>query len=389
LDRANREESNAAYTMLLTSLVRMAAGGIRDHLGGGFHRYSTDRYWRIPHFEKMLYDNAQLACVYAKAYRLTQREDFKQVAEEILGFVEREMTAPGGAFYTALDAETEGEEGHYYTWEIDEVEELLTPSEAKLVGEVYGVQGISHLGDRFVLMLTAPLEEHAERRDVGVEELEASLRPIREKLLAARRQRMPPRTDTKILTSCNGLMIRGFADAGRLFSEPRYTQIAARAADFILTHLRDADGRLLRSYAEGQARLHAYLDDYAYLIDGLIALHEASGEPRWLEQADGLMADQLKWYWDQQGAGFFYTPSDHEELIARIKSHVDRAEPSPNAISAQNLVYLSRQLEKPDYRARAEETIRDAAPMLDQSPAALPRTVMALSALLRSSEKQP
>jgi uncharacterized protein YyaL (SSP411 family) len=388
LDRAGRSGDAQARSMLVATLEKMAAGGIRDHLGGGFHRYSTDRAWRVPHFEKMLYDNGQLASVYAQAWQLTQREDFRQAAEEILVFVAREMTSPQGAFYTALDAETEAAEGRYYVWEKAELEKLLAPAEFDLLADLYGFRGPANFEERYVLLMTELPQTIAQRRKITPAELQLRARPAKEKLLAARGRRPRPLTDTKILTASNGLMIRGYADCGRIFHEPRYTRAAVKAADFVLARLRTDDGRLLRTYAGGQAKLAAYLDDYAFLIDGLIGLHQATGEQRWLQQADSLMADQLRWFSDPQGGGFFYTASDHEELIARSKDPIDKAEPSGNSVSAGNLVYLGVALNKPEYFKRAEETIRDAAPLLERAPGALPRMAVALAALLDATRQQ-
>jgi uncharacterized protein YyaL (SSP411 family) len=384
LDRVQRTGDAQAKAMLLTTLEKMAAGGIRDHLGGGFHRYSTDRFWRVPHFEKMLYDNGQLTSVYAEAWQLTKREHFRQAVDEMLAFVAREMTSPEGAFYSALDAETEAEEGRYYVWEKPELQKLLAPAEFELLADLYSFRGAPNFEERYVLLHSESPAALAEERKLTPAELQQRAQPARAKLLAARQQRKRPLTDTKVLTAWNGLMIRGYADAGRIFGEPRYTQTAAKAAEFVLATLRTSDGRLLRTYAGGQAKLAAYLDDYAFLIDGLIALHRATGEERWLTQADALMADQLRWFWDSQGGGFFYTASDHEELIARSKDPIDKAEPSGNSVSAGNLVYLGVALNKPDYLARAEETIRDAAPLLERAPAALPRMAVSLAALLEA-----
>jgi uncharacterized protein YyaL (SSP411 family) len=388
LDRVRRTGNEQAKSMLLTTLERMAAGGIRDHLGGGFHRYSTDRHWRVPHFEKMLYDNGQLASLYAETHAVTKRGEFRRVAEEILAFVSREMTSPEGAFHAALDAETDAEEGRYYVWEKAELQATLSAEEFDLLADLYGFRGPPNFEERYVLLLAESPEKTAERRKIAPAELWQRAQPAQEKLLAVRQERKRPLTDTKVLTASNGLMIRGYADCGRLFHEPRHVQTAARAVEFVLARLRTSDGRLLRTYAGGQAKLAAYLDDYAFLIDGLIALHQATGEERWLKQADALQVDQLRWFWDPQGGGFFYTASDHEELIARSKDPIDKAEPSGNSVSAANLVYLGVQLNKPEYLTRAEETLRDAAPLLERAPAALPRMAVALAALLDAQERK-
>jgi uncharacterized protein YyaL (SSP411 family) len=310
------------------------------------------------------------------------------VAEGILSFVAREMTAPSGGFYSALDAETEAEEGRYYVWEKAQIQEALSAEEFSLVAELYGLRGSPNFEERYVLLEVEAAEDVAKGRNINSAELWQRIDPAREKLLAARQKRERPLTDTKILTAWNGMMIRGYADCGRIFNEPRYTQAAAQAADFVLQNLRSEDGRLLRTYAGGEAKLSAYLDDYAFFIDGLIGLHQATGKRRWLELADELAGDQLRWFWDDKAGGFFYTASDHEELIARSKDPIDKAEPSGNAVSAQNLIYLGVQLNKPEYLKRAEDTIRDAAPLLAQAPSALPRMAVALATLREAAPKE-
>jgi len=386
IDRIRRSPDDKARQMLVGTLEKMAAGGIRDHVGGGFHRYSTDRYWRIPHFEKMLYDNAQLASVYAETYRATGREDFKQVVQEMLSFVAREMTDPAGGFYSALDAETDAQEGAYYVWTREELKKLLTADEFALLADVYGVAAGPNFEEHSVLLLARPLAQSAKKHRSTEAELEGRLAPIRQKLLAAREKRKRPLTDTKVLTSWNGLMIRGLADAGRLFEEPKYVDAAGRAADFALRKLRSSEGRLLHAYSGGKAKLNAYLDDYAFLVDGLIALHQATGEARWLQAAEELTATQIEQFWDAEEGGFFFTSNDHEELLARSKDPADSVTPSGNAVTAGNLVYLSQALSKPEYLERAHKTVSAFAGFLAQAPASMPRMATAWTAI-QSAEK--
>ncbi len=395
LDRAGRdrkrqgeEDAKRAETMLVASLEKMAAGGIRDHLGGGFHRYSTDRFWAIPHFEKMLYDNAQLASVYAEAYRLTGRESFRRVAEETVEFVLREMIGPHGGFSSAIDADTDGEEGGYYVWRRDELTKLLDGRQFQLLAEVYGIGERGNFEGLNVLLLPRPLEETALARKVTEQRLREQLAPIHAKLMQARDQRRRPLTDTKVLTSWTGLMIRGLADAGRLLEQRRYTDAAEKAAEFVLQKLTTPDGRLRRTFGAGRAQLNAYLDDYAFLVEGLIALHRATGRRPWLEEADRLTAVQIDLFWDAERGGFFFTSSDHEKLIARSKDPTDSALPSGNAVAAGNLVYLARQLDKPAYLERAEKTLRAFAPLMKESPTAMPRMAVSLAALLDAGEEQ-
>lgn len=372
-----------ATKLLVGTLEHMAMGGIRDHMGGGFHRYSVDRFWQIPHFEKMLYDNGQLATVYAESYVLTGREDFRRVVEELLSFVVRELSDAEGGFYSALDAESEDEEGKFYRWDKEEFEKLVSGPDRTLFARVYGFDAPPNFEERFYApQLNQPLSTIA--RDAGLSDaqLEARLKPLRQTMLQARNKRPRPLTDNKILTSWNGLMIRGFADAGRLLKKPEYIDRATRAAEFALTKLRTTDGRLLRTYGQRQAKLNAYLDDYAFLVDGLIALHRATRDSKWLKAADELTAKQIELFWDERRGGFYFTSEDHESLIARGTDPVDGAEPSGNSVSAENLLYLSKALDRPAYRTKASRTIQAVSGLLQSSPSAAPRMAVALAELL-------
>jgi uncharacterized protein YyaL (SSP411 family) len=383
LEEEARKEARA---MLETTLDHMARGGIRDHVGGGFHRYSVDRFWRIPHFEKMLYDNAQLASVYSEGYLLTAREDFRRVAEELLEFVLREMTSPEGGFYAALDADSEGEEGKFYRWEVDEVQKLLSAEEYELIAAVYGLDGDPNFEEKyFVPQLAATLAQAAQARGLSEAELEARLAPIRKKLFEGRSRRIRPMTDTKILTAWNGLMIRGLADAGRGLKNDRYLDAARQAARFVLNRLQTNDGRLLATFGNGEAKLNAYLDDYAFLIDGLVALHRATGEREWLDAADRLMQKQVKLFLDEAG-GFFFTSDDHESLLARGKNPADGALPSGGSVSVGNLLYLSQQLNKPEYVEIARKAARSTAGQLERSPTLAPLLATHIAELLSISD---
>jgi len=367
--------------MLVKTLDSMAAGGIWDHLGGGFHRYSTDRYWRIPHFEKMLYDNGQLATVYAEAFALTGDSRYKDVAEQLLEFVLREMTGPHGAFYAALDAETEAKEGAFYVWKTDELRKALGDADFALFADAYGAAGEPNFEGRHTLLLPRPLAETAARHKLSAEELWARLAPMRQKLLALRNKRPRPLTDTKVITSWNGLMIRGLADAGRILENERYLAAANKAADFVLARLRTKDGRLLCTYAGGEAKLNAYLDDYAFLVDGLIALHRATADRRWLDEARRLTDKMIELHGDERGGGFFFTSTDHETLIVRTKGPSDGALPSGNSVAADNLIYLATALKEAKYLEQAEKTIAARGAMLKNYPLAYPRMFTALAAL--------
>ncbi|QDU93023.1 thioredoxin domain-containing protein [Lignipirellula cremea] len=382
-DKTIQQQGSQALAMATGTLDHIAQGGIRDHIGGGFHRYSVDRFWRIPHFEKMLYDNGQLASAYALGYAATGNEAYAQATRELLDFLLREMTSPAGGFYAAIDAESEDEEGKFYRWTKEELQSRLTPAEFTLLAAVYGVDNPPNFEDEYyALQLDQPLSRIAEARGLKEAQLNAQLEPIRKKLLAVRDQRERPLTDTKILTGWNGLMIRGLADAGRLLQEPRYLAAAEKAADLVLTKLRQPDGRLLRSYSEGEAKLNAYLTDYAFLVDGLLALHEATGEQRWLTAADKIMALQLELFWDDKFGGFYFTSDDHEELLARTKREYDGAIPAGGSVSVDNLVNLAQRLDRPEYLAKARQTVNAAGGLLANSPGASPRMVHALARLL-------
>jgi hypothetical protein len=387
LDRAERKKDEKAARMLALTLEKMAGGGIHDHLGGGFHRYSTDRFWRVPHFEKMLYDNGLLASVYARAWAQTNRDDFRRAAEGILTFVQREMTDKEGGFYSALDAETDAEEGAFYVWETAELKKELG-TDFPFFAAAYGVDPENpNFEGKHILLLKKPLADVAKEQNLPPEDLQAKLAESREKLLAARGLRERPLTDTKVLASWNGLMIRGFADCGRIFEEPRHIETASRAADFALSKLRTPEGRLLRTYTAGEAKLNAYLDDYAFLADGLIALHQATGDERWLKAADDITQKQLELFWDEEGGGFFFTSSDHEALIARSKGPVDGALPAGNSVSVGNLIYLGKALSKQDYLARADKTVQSLSAIIHRAPTALPMLLALYAPIL--DERKP
>jgi uncharacterized protein len=385
LDHIRRMDDAKSKEMLAFTLERMMRGGIYDHVGGGFHRYSVDRMWRIPHFEKMLYDNGQLATVYAEASQLLKRPDFARIADETCDFVLREMTDKSGGFYAALDAESEGEEGKFQRWTKEELQSLLSKGEFDLLSAMFALQKDPNFEDKYyVLNLAQPNSELAETRKLKEEELLKQWSTIRTKLLKARDTRKKPLTDIKIITADNGLMIAGLADTGRILKQPRYIDAAKKAADFALTKLQTKDGRLLRSYASGEARLNAYLNDYAYLSYGLLALHRATNEDRWLKAAEKLTATQIELFADPRGGGFFFTSKDHETLLARGKDPIDGANPAGNSIAAGNLIALSQATKNPEWLTLAEKTIQSAAGLIEQAPSAAPWMATNIPALLKA-----
>jgi len=333
---------------LIHTLDAMADGGIRDHLGGGFHRYSTDARWLVPHFEIMLYDNAMLGWIYAEAFAQFRQPRHEKVARGIFDFVLREMTSPDGGFYTAFDAEVDAQEGLSYLWTPAQIEAVLGPEDAELFNRVYGVSlgpnfADPHHGsgqpDQNILYLAKPLDQIAAEWKVDQSELEARLAPLRQKLLAARAERKQPLLDTKILTSWNALMIRALAHGGKVFSEPRYIAAAARAADFLLQHhVRDSGG-LYRTSREGKTRYSGFLDDYAALAQALLAVHDATQDSRWLDHARSIAQSMLARFGDNR-PGLFFTDADAKDLEVRQKMATDSPLPSGNALAALSLLEL-------------------------------------------------
>ena len=367
--------------MTLFTLDHMARGGIRDQLGGGYHRYATSRYWIVPHFEKMLYDNAQLASVLLRAFELTGDPRWRAEAEATFAFIDRTMTSPEGGFFSSLDAETKAGEGAYYVWTPDEVKEILGDGpDADAFIQVYGLKREPNFeGDRYVLLEPRPRAEQAESLETTPAELEKRLAPLRVRLLKAREERPGPALDDKILTAWNGLMIAAYADGYRVLKDDRLLRKAEKAADFVLDKLRDPSGRLLRTYRAGQARLPGYLEDYAYLVHGLLRLHAAADDGRRLDQARTLTDRMIADFADDQDGGFYFTADDHESLLARSKDPHDGALPSANGIAVLNLMALHRA--DPDetrYLDAAGKALDAFSPFLTQSPAAMPILVVGL-----------
>ncbi|MHC4878874.1 MAG: thioredoxin domain-containing protein [Planctomycetota bacterium] len=367
------------------TLQALTAGGIRDHLGGGFHRYSTDRRWVLPHFEKMLYDNAQLADVFIEAYRSTQKPEYREVAEETLDFILTEMTDPSGGFHSALDAETEGVEGRYYVWSLDQVERLTGPHAREFIA-TYGMLEAAPFEHGYVLHFPQPLLDAATELKVPPQELRANLRDARRRLLAARRQRQAPLTDDKILTSWNGLMIRAFANAANAFGQRRYLDAAERGMMFVLTSMRDREGRLLRTWRSDTAKLNAYLDDYAFVVDALLTLHLTTRDDKWLNAARRLTDDQLAMFWDDAGSGFFFTSHHHEELLARTKNGWDSVLPSGNSVSVRNLIRLASLTGEASYREKAQKVLELFAPQFEQNPRGAAYMAIALGEYLDADD---
>ena len=366
--RQHKASGSAQYLdMTLHTLRKMADGGMYDQIGGGFHRYSVDERWLVPHFEKMLYDNALLARVYLEAYQVTQDVFFRQVVEEILAYVEREMLHPEGGFYSTQDADSEGEEGKFFVWSRDEVLHILGDEVGEIFCRYYDVTDVGNFEHYNILHPTLSIEQLAKlfRRDAN--ELSRHLTEAKQKLFAVREHRVKPGRDEKILTSWNGLMLSAFAEGYKVLGNPRYLEVARKTTDFIFTRLY-RDGRLLRSYKDGQAKFNAYLDDYAFLTAALLDLYEATFERSFLNRAVELTETLLTRFWDEIEGAFFFTSSDHEELISRTKSAFDGSIPSGNSVAAFNLLRLFYLTEKQDYLTKAEKLLRLFYDAMEQNP---------------------
>jgi uncharacterized protein YyaL (SSP411 family) len=372
-----RTGAGQALAMVTTSLDHLARGGIRDHLGGGFHRYATDAEWLVPHFEKMLYDQALLARSYLEAYRVTGRPEYAHTAREIFEYVLRDLTDADGGFYSAEDADSEGEEGKFYVWRPEQIREILGPEEAELFSRFFGVteQGNFEHGTS-ILHIEQPLAEFAKLKGFEQAVLADRLARAKTKLFAARARRVRPHRDDKILTSWNGLMIASLSYGAATLGEARYLAAARRSADFVLTHLR-RDGGLLRRYRDGEARYPGTLEDYAFFSYGLLELYEATFEPRYLAEAKGLVAQMRRRFWDEDGSGFFLRPTDEPALIARSKEIYDGAIPSGNSVAALVLLRLGRLTADQGPEAQGRRTLEGFADAVGRNAFAYPQLLIA------------
>ena len=366
--------------MARRSLDAMADGGIHDQLGGGFHRYATDAIWLVPHFEQMLYDNAQLARVYLHAWALTGDQRYEDVTRAVLGYMRRELTTDDGAFAASQDADTEGIEGLTFTWTAAEIRELLGP-DAPLFEAAYGVTDGGNWEGRSILHRAASDDELAARFELDVPEVVARLATTKRTLIDRRATRPQPARDDKALAAWNGLAIAAFAEAGRLFADPVYVAAGVRAAETIVAGLLGDDGRLMRSWKDGRAVGNGVLEDYADLADGLLALYEATFDERWFTTARALMDRVLDRFADPAG-GFFDTADDHERLVTRPKDVQDNAVPSGNAVAATVLLRLAAWTGEGRYLAAAERAIRAVAPLAGRHPTAFAQWLVTIDMAL-------
>lgn len=358
-----RSGDRQALEMVETTLQNLRRGGIFDQVGFGFHRYSTDERWLVPHFEKMIYDQALLALAYTEAFQVTGKEEYRATVREILAYVLRDMSDPAGGFYSAEDADSEGEEGKFYLWSNEEIREVLGKSEGDFFIKVFNCREDGNFLDEATRQKTGANIPHlrksypeiAKELAVSEDELAQRIGQARQKLFAAREQRIHPLKDDKILTDWNGLMVAALCKAAQAFQEPAYAAAAGKAADFILQTLRGKDGRLLHRYRQGETAIPAYLDDYAFFIWGLLELYETAFEVKYLQAAIGLNDILLQHFWDGREGGFFFTADDAEELLVRKKEIYDGAVPSGNSVMALNLLRLARITGNAGLEARAAQ----------------------------------
>ena len=383
--------------MAALTLACMASGGIHDQLGGGFARYSVDERWLVPHFEKMLYDNALLATAYLEAFLVTGREDFAVVVRSTLDYLLRDMVDPAGGFWSAEDADSEGEEGRYYVWNPAEIVGLLGADDAAVFCDVYDVTERGNFEGHSILNLPRPLAAVARERGLAADMLADRLAGLRAVLFEARRRRVRPGTDDKVLVAWNGLAIDALARAGAALGEPRYTAAAGRAADFLLVHCRDAAGRLTHQWRHGRASGLAFADDLACLAEGLVSLYEATFDERWVVEAAAL-ADLLLGaddsgplasggFIDVDSGGFFRTSAEHERLPVRQPDLMDNATPSATGMAATVLLRLAALTGRDRYRRAAERALEAVAGIAAQAPLAVPQSLIALDMAVGPTEE--
>jgi uncharacterized protein YyaL (SSP411 family) len=364
----HRTRNEKALEMVCRTLDKMAYGGIYDHLGGGFHRYAVDAIWLVPHFEKMLYDNAQLVRIYLHAYQVTDEKRYKRVAEETLDYVRREMLDESGGFYSTQDADSEGEEGRFFVWRQDEIAAVLGDEDAKAFNEYYDVTNAGNFEGKNILNVKDPKKE-SQSGD--------ALEVARKKLFEARELRIKPGRDEKVLTAWNGLMLAAFAEAAAVLDRSEYLDVAKANADFILTELQ-RNGRLLRTWKNGEAKLNGYIEDYANVADGLIELYRAGGEIGYLTEAKRLTDGMITEFWDEEEGGFFFTSNDHEELIVRTKDFFDNATPSGNSVAADVLLKLARYFDDQKYERFAVAALKLAVSQVKRYPQGFGRMLSAM-----------
>ncbi len=378
-----RTKDNMALFMVEKTLSAMRKGGIYDHIGFGFHRYSVDSGWLVPHFEKMLYDQALLALAYMEAYQATGKEEYGKTCREIFTYVLRDMASPEGGFYSGEDADSEGEEGKFYLWTEDEIRSILSGEEVELVKKIFNFASEGNFPEgkstrRNIIYMTNSLPKSAEDLKIPIEELQNRIEAARRKLFDAREKRIHPCKDDKILTDWNGLMIAALAKGAAVFDEPAYTKSAEKAVDFILSKMTDKEGRLYHRYKEGEAAVAAFLDDYAFFILGLAELYEATFEIRYLKKALDLCDGMIGHFWDEKNLGFYLTADDAEEVLFRKKEIYDGAVPSGNSAAMLGLIRLGKMTGNTEFEKRASQVAMAFSQSISQAPAAHTMLMLAL-----------
>jgi uncharacterized protein len=372
-------ETGESLDILDKSLTGMAEGGMFDQLGGGFHRYSTDRKWRVPHFEKMLYDNGLLAKLYLDMFQATKQDIYQDIPREIFSWLLREMRSDEGAFYASQDADTEGQEGTYYTWELKEVMNLLGPKHAKVFSRAFGLVPRGHLDGKNVLHISERVEALAEAESIPIFEADHILRKGKETLFQAREKRQKPDRDEKIITAWNGLMITALAQGSSVLGDSSYLDTATRCAEFIWSKQWQS-GKLLRIYKDGQSKINGCLDDYAYLLEALVALYEAGLDSKWIERAKELANTVIEEFWDEKEGGFFLSGRSGEPLIAKLKNPADEALPSANSKAALALLKLGQLSGEEKFTRKTEEIFNSFRAMMERSPVGFTGLLSAMSA---------
>jgi len=389
-----RTGESKALEMVEKTLQEMAKGGMYDHLGGGFHRYSTDGRWRVPHFEKMLYDQAILARSYLEAYQITGKEEYARIAREIFEYVLRDMTGPHGAFYSAEDADSAPDpaqpkkksEGAFYIWGQGEIVKALGKEKADVFNYYYGVEPAGNAPsdphgefiNKNILYVAHSLDETASKFGKSAEETKSILEDSRKILFDIRSKRLRPHLDDKVLTDWNGLMISSFAFASRVLEEPRYAEAAKIAADFLLEKMKRNDGRLMHRYREGEVGIPGFIEDYAFFTHGLFDLYEATFDPRYLEEAQFFLKEMFELFWDESGGGFFFTAKDSEKLISRTKELYDGAIPSGNSVATLSLLRVGRLTMNREMESWARSVLDTFSADIDRAPTAYPQMLIAL-----------
>ena len=381
-----RTGNSDTLQMISHTCRKMANGGMYDQLGGGFHRYSTDSRWLVPHFEKMLYDNALLSRLYLHYFQVSGDEQARATVEGILDYVLREMTHPEGGFYATQDADSEGHEGKFFVWDIHEIRDVLGETAAARFCDYYNITEAGNFEGKNIPNVTRTLEDVAVAHRISVGELQASLNESKRTLFERRERRVKPDRDEKIITAWNGLMMASFAEAGIVLNRPDYTETARRNAQFVLSNLRQ-DGMLLRTWKDGQAKFNAYLEDYAFLAEGLLTLFETTGEFRWLTKSLALTVQMVAEFWDEEAGAFFFTGKSHENLIVRSKDFFDNATPSGNSVAAMALLRLAILDGKEEFRNLATATLREIADQVRRYPSGFGYALSAVDFLLSTPKE--